>query len=36
MSIPNILLIKDGELVKRFIGVTAKEVIEEEINKVLE
>ena len=36
MSIPNILLIKNGELVKRFIGVTAKEVIVEEINKVLE
>ena len=36
MSIPNILLIKNGELVNRFVGVTAKEVIVEEINKALE
>ena len=36
MSIPNILLIKNGELIKRFVGVTAKEVIVDEINKALE
>ncbi|MGM9879320.1 MAG: thioredoxin family protein [Bacilli bacterium] len=34
MSIPNMLIIKDGEIVKRMIGFRSKEEILEEIRKV--
>ena len=33
MSIPTFLILKDGEEVERFVGVTSKEVIKNKISK---
>ncbi len=34
-AVPTVLILKDGEIAKRFTGVTAAEVLIEELNKVL-
>ena len=35
MSIPTLIIFKDGNMVKQMIGVQSKEILVEEINKVL-
>lgn len=35
MSIPTLIIFKDGNIVKQMIGVQSKEILSEELNKVL-
>jgi len=35
MSIPTLIIFKDGNMVKQMIGVQSKEILEEEINKLI-
>lgn len=34
MSIPTIMIFKDGKMVKQFVGVQAKETLKEELEKI--
>ncbi len=34
MSIPTVIIFKDGKVVKKFVGVQSKEVLKEELEKI--